>query len=79
MKHEIYPSRYKARNNKIKLTELKQDNDFSHDYYFIGTPPVSRIKLLEKINQAKLKPKAILIEKPISIANQKNLKDLKKY
>ena len=49
MKHEIYPSRYKAWNNKIKLTELKQDNDFSHDYYFIGTPPVSRIKLLEKI------------------------------
>ena len=78
MKHEIYPSRYKAWNNKIKLTELKQDNDFSHDYYFIGTPPVSRIKLLEKINNAKLKPKAILIEKPISIANQKNLNDLKK-
>lgn len=78
MKYEIYPSRYKRWNNKIKLTELKYDNNFSHDYYFIGTPPDTRIKLLKKILKYNHKPKAILIEKPISVAKSKNIKDLKK-
>tara|TARA_B100001059_G_C17838305_1_gene589874 strand:- start:7567 stop:8607 length:1041 start_codon:yes stop_codon:yes gene_type:complete len=78
MKDQIYPSRYKKWNKKIKLTSKKNDTDFSHDFYFIGTPPNSRISILKKILESKLIPKGILIEKPITTSSSKNISELQK-
>lgn len=78
MMNNIYPSRYGKWNNKIKLTLLENDKNFTHDYYFIGTPPDSRYLILKKILNSKTKPIGILIEKPITIASTKHIKDLKK-
>ena len=55
MMNEIYPFRYGKWNKKIKLTLLKNDSDFTHDYYFVGTPPDSRFSILKKILNSKKK------------------------
>ena len=76
MKNDIYPSRYKKWNSRIKLTLFKNDNNFNNDYYVIGTPPNTRIEILKKILLSKDKPKGILIEKPITTFDKKNINEI---
>lgn len=74
MKNDIYPTRYGVWDDKIN--QITYEKAFANkdyfDFIFIGTPPSSHIDLafqaLEK------KPKALLIEKPLSTP----LTDLKK-
>jgi len=61
-KNDIYPSRYGAWDEGIRLFESKDAPKNGYDLIFIGTPPDWHIPLaLEAVVE---KPKAILVEKP---------------
>lgn len=66
MKNDIYPSRYKKWDVAIDQVTYKKaiDNKEYFDLIIIGTPPSSHIELA--ILALEKKPKAILIEKPLS-------------
>jgi predicted dehydrogenase len=60
---EIYPARYDAWDEGIKLFEAKDAPKGEYDLIFIGTPPDSHMALaLEAVEEG---PKAILVEKPV--------------
>lgn len=75
MKNDIYPSRYGTWDDKINLITYEKSltNQDYFDFIFIGTPPSSHIDLA--VHALVKKPKAILIEKPLSTP----LQDLKKF
>ena len=74
MKNDIYPSRYKRWDQNIKLLNYKDIFKSKENYHLIivGTPPETHLKLLSKIKN-KLNYKKILIEKPLTTFNEKNL------
>lgn len=62
---EIYPGRYGAWDPAISLKETRAAIDDPADVVFIGTPPDSHVALaLETL--AHVKPKVLLIEKPLA-------------
>ena len=75
MKNDIYPSRYGVWDDKINQITYEKSltNQDYFDFIFIGTPPSSHIDLA--LQALEKKPKAILIEKPLSTP----LQDLKKF
>lgn len=73
---EIYPGRYGAWDEAIRLCESKDAPVGGHDLIVIGTPPHTHLDLaLAAISE---KPKAVLVEKPIcgpGLENAQRLKD----
>lgn len=74
-KNEIYPSRYKKWNEKIRLFQSKDCPKVNYDLIFIGTPPDSHIKLA--LDAIKESPKAIIIEKPLCTPDLLGVNELK--
>lgn len=74
MKNEIYPSRYGKWDESINLLNGKNISSQSYDLILVGTPPDTHI------NVAMLalddKPKAILIEKPLTKPDLSGLEEL---
>jgi len=74
-KEMIYPSRYGDWDSEIQMI-----NEFplteEYDIVIIGTPPDSHLSVATKVLED-IKPKAILIEKPLCPPNMKGLKSLK--
>tara|TARA_B100000989_G_C19531606_1_gene470277 strand:+ start:1261 stop:2337 length:1077 start_codon:yes stop_codon:yes gene_type:complete len=80
----IYPSRYGGWDDKIKFIEFPTSEISKFDMVIVGTPPDTHIDLA--IQALKIKPKCILIEKPlcgldfsnidqlINLANEENVK-----
>lgn len=62
-KNEIYPMRYGAWDDEIRLMKSEDAPKGGYDLIFIGTPPDSHIPLA--LEALKEKPKAVLIEKPL--------------
>lgn len=60
---EIYPGRYGAWDDGIRLMESADAPTGGYDYIFVGTPPDSHMELaLAAIAE---KPRAVLVEKPL--------------
>jgi len=77
-KEEIYPQRYGAWNDKIKLIESKDEPKGGFDVIFLGTPPHVRIPIA--IEALKEQPKILQLEKPLCGPHLEGLSDfLKKY
>ena len=64
MKTQIYPGRYKAWDESIRLFTPAESPKGGYDLICIGTPPDSHIVLARQAVAEK--PKAVLIEKPLS-------------
>ena len=79
MKNEIYPHRYKNWDKQIRFIDFKKvfTQKINFDLIIVGTPPNTHINLLKKCCK-KLIFKKILIEKPLCVYNENNLKDLSK-
>ena len=75
MRDEIYPSRYGTWDESINLINNINELSENPDLVIIGTPPDSHLKLATK--SLKLKPKAILIEKPLCTPSMDGLSELK--
>lgn len=75
MKNDIYPSRYGSWDQSIQLIDDVNSLKFIPDLVIIGTPPDSHLKIALKALD--LKPKAILIEKPLCTPSLNGLEDLK--
>lgn len=75
MKYEIYPKRYGAWNENIKLYNVNEAQDKYYDFVFIGTPPESHVDIIlkELLNE----PKAILVEKPVCCPFKNEIEKLK--
>ncbi len=72
MQNEIYPERYGGWDERINLYSSIDSFKGYYDIVVIGTPPSSHLEIaLQVINQ---KPKALLIEKPLTYPFDKNLK-----
>ena len=65
-KSEIYPSRYGAWDDKIKLMHVSELKPKKYDLVIIGTPPDTHINLALEVLRD-FPPKALLIEKPLCI------------
>lgn len=70
-KNLIYPSRYGAWDEKISLHNVKDVPNGNFDIIFIGTPPSSHLKIASK--SLLEKPKAIVIEKPVTTPDLKQI------
>lgn len=79
MKNRIYPKRYGSWDKKINL--IYYDKVFKiknkYDLIIIGTPPATHINLYYQCKN-KLNFSKILIEKPLTFYNDKNLKKFEK-
>lgn len=64
MKEEIYPKRYGAWDEGIKLFEAKDAPAGGFDVVFIGTPPDSHLAIATKILREEA-PRVLQIEKPL--------------
>lgn len=73
-RNEIYPARYGAFDEAIKLMHCDDAPKGGFDYIFIGTPPDSHIPLA--LEAVKEKPKAILVEKPFATPDLKGCQEL---
>lgn len=62
-KSEIYPTRYGAWDDAIKLVETKDEPKGGFDIIFIGTPPHVRLPIA--LEALKEKPRLLQLEKPI--------------
>ncbi len=71
---QIYPSRYGAWDEGVKLVLNGDAPRGGFDYIFIGTPPDSHMSLA--IAAVDEKPKAILIEKPLAAADLAGCQEL---
>lgn len=67
MKNNIYPARYGAWDDEIKLFKLGEEPKGGFDIIMNGTPPDVRMKLA--IESLKEKPKLIHLEKPLCSPN----------
>jgi len=76
MRDEIYPSRYGSWDESINLINDINDLKKTPQFVIIGTPPDSHLKLAMKALE--LKPKGILIEKPLCTPSLDGLRELKK-
>lgn len=73
-RHDIYPTRYGAFDDNIKLMHNDEAPKGGFDYIFIGTPPDVHVSLaLEAIQE---KPRAILVEKPFATPDLKDCQTL---
>ena len=61
----IYPDRYGAWDESIKLCTLKDAPQMDYDLEIIGTPPDSHVSLAIDILKKDHKPRTLLIEKPV--------------
>lgn len=66
-KNLIYPSRYGHWDDGINLYEMQQVPRSGYDLICIGTPPDSHMEIANTVIEEK--PKAVLIEKPLSDPN----------
>ena len=73
-RNEIYPARYGAFDEEIKLMLNDDAPSGGFDYIFIGTPPDSHVPLA--LEAVKEKPKAILVEKPFATPDMKGCQEL---
>ncbi len=73
-KNEIYPNRYGEWDESINLYNVNSTIDTSYDLIIVGTPPDSHISVATAAIDEK--PKAILIEKPLSTPDLKGLDEL---
>ena len=73
-KNDIYPERYGSWDPKIDLCLVKDAPVGKHDLIIIGTPPDSHIPIAMQC--LKEKPKAVLIEKPLSTPDLAGLVEL---
>ena len=71
-KKDIYPSRYGHWDEEIKLFNSLPSN--YHDIVIIGTPPESHMSIAKNILRS-IKPKVILIEKPLCTPELEGLKE----
>ncbi|MGI9317081.1 MAG: Gfo/Idh/MocA family protein [bacterium] len=71
---DIYPSRYGSWDPDIKLSLVEQAPKNECDLVIVGTPPDSHIELA--LNALDEKPKALLIEKPLSTPSLESLPEL---
>ncbi|MDO8510154.1 MAG: Gfo/Idh/MocA family oxidoreductase [bacterium] len=62
MKSEIYPKRYGAWDESIKLFLSSEQPSGGFDVVYLGTPPHVRMKIAEEILEEE--PKVLLLEKP---------------
>jgi predicted dehydrogenase len=75
MQHQIYPSRFGKWDERIQIIDPNCVSKYTANVLVIGTPPNTHIKVaLEQLNYCT--PDIILIEKPISNPDLKNLKEL---
>ncbi len=63
-KNEIYPSRYGAWDEKIRLAEPAEVADEKSDLVIVGTPPDTHLKIAIPILENN-PPRAMIIEKPL--------------
>ena len=71
MQNEIYPERYGGWDEQINLYSSIDSFKGYYDIVVVGTPPSSHLEIaLQVINE---KPKALLIEKPLTFPFDKNL------
>ena len=73
-KNQIYPQRYGKWDSEIGLYAVSDQEPNEYDLIIIGTPPDTHISLA--IQAVEQKPKAILIEKPLSTPDLTNLDEL---
>jgi len=66
MREEIYPTRYGAWDEAISLKLADEDLGQPADVVYIGTPPDSHLALADKFISMPARPRAIVIEKPLS-------------
>ena len=71
MQNEIYPERYGDWDDQINLYSSIDSFKGYYDIVVVGTPPSSHLEIaLQVINE---RPKALLIEKPLTYPFDKNL------
>src|SRR3989338_2800416 len=76
MKNDIYPKRYGAWDDSIKLFTPGKEPKGGFDIIMIGTPPDVRMKLaLEALEE---KPKLLHLEKPLSTPDLGEVKEFEK-
>jgi predicted dehydrogenase len=73
-KNEIYPARYGAWDDAIRLFNVEDAPAGGYDFVFIGTPPDVHMPLaLEAVRE---KPRAVLVEKPLCTPDLDGAQDL---
>lgn len=73
MQTSLYPSRYGAWDDTIKLFKLGDEPSGGYDLIFLGTPPHVRIPLAKRMLAEE--PRILLLEKPLCGPNDPNLQD----
>jgi predicted dehydrogenase len=74
-RNDIYPSRYGAWDDNIRLTapEMVEAEDF--DLVIVGTPPDTHMAIATKVLETR-PPRALLIEKPVCTPGLENAREL---
>ena len=75
MRHSVYPGRYGSWDENINTFILGSEPNNGHDLIFIGTPPDTHIDLA--IKAIAERPRAILVEKPLSQPNCSKMQEFK--
>ena len=70
---DIYPARYGAWDNSIKVCRNEELQENKFDLVFVGTPPDFHMKMA--IEALRFNPKAIVIEKPLTVPNCQELEN----
>ncbi len=73
-RNEIYPGRYGAWDDGIRLMKAAEAPSGTYDYILVGTPPDSHMDIA--IAAVKEKPRAVLIEKPLCTPDLKGAQEL---
>ncbi|MDA9806245.1 Gfo/Idh/MocA family oxidoreductase [Alphaproteobacteria bacterium] len=72
-KNEIFPTRYGTWYPEIEFLKTNEQDNYSYDIVIVGTPPTTHLEIA--MQEFKNKPRAILIEKPLSQPDLKFLDD----
>jgi len=76
-KNEIYPTRYGAWDDEIKLVNANIEDKVKYDIIIIGTPPDTHVQIALNILN-RIPPRLILIEKPMLTPDLKGAQELYK-
>ncbi len=77
MREEIYPQRYGAWDEKIKLFAVGLEPKGGFDLICVGTPPDVRMRVALEI--LKEKPRILQLEKPLGVPSKQGMAELDKF
>jgi predicted dehydrogenase len=73
----IYPERYGAWDDSITLVSSNESVRTDYDVVIVGTPPDTHLSIAKSV-LSKIKPKVLLIEKPLCTPDIASIKDFEK-